>query len=507
LNTRISEETLDPEDWKTMRALGHQMVDDMMTYLETVRERPVWQPIPKKVRENLKKPLPVKPQGAEKTYQDFLENVLPHPMGNIHPRFWGWVEGTGTPFGMLAEMLAAGMNPDLGAGHHVANYVEAQVLDWLKEMLGYPAEASGLLVSGGSMANLIGLTVARNTMAEFDVRQHGLQASSRKMILYGSVEMHSSFEKAVELLGLGNDSLRKIPVNADFQIDTEALEWAISEDRSKGYQPIAVIGAAGTVNTGAFDDLNALADICARDGLWFHVDGAFGAWAALSPKLRHLVSGMERADSLAFDLHKWMYMPFELGCALVRREEDHRKAFSLTPDYLTRAQRGLSGGPVWYSEYGFQCSRGFRALKAWMSIKEHGVPKYKRLIQQNVDQAHFLTDLVDATPELERMAPVPLNTMCFRFTANGLDEVALNKLNSELLMQLQESGIAALSNTVINGKYVLRAAITNHRSRREDFELLVREIIRLGNILVQSQKKKKKPVVRARSRKREELQL
>jgi len=202
-----------------------------------------------------------------------------------------------------------------------------------------------------------------------------------------------------------------------------------------------------------------------------------------------------------------MYMPFELGCALVRREEDQLRTFSLTPDYLTRAQRGLSGGPVWYSEYGFQCSRGFRALKAWMSIKEHGVLKYKRLIQQNVSQARYLTDLVDAAPELERMAPVPLNTVCFRFSVNGLDEVALNKLNSELLIQLQESGMAVLSNTVINGKYVLRAAITNHRSRREDFELLVREVIRLGNILVQSQKKKKKPVVRARSRKREELQL
>jgi len=503
----MKEETLDPKDWEAMRALGHQMVEDIIAYLETVRERPVWQSIPEKVRENLKKPLPMEPQGAKKTYQDFLVNVLPHPMGNIHPRFWGWVEGTGTPFGMLAEMLAAGMNPDVAGADHVASYVETQVLDWLKEMLGYPAEASGLLVSGGSMANLVGLTVARNTMAEFDVRQHGLQASSRKMILYGSAEMHSSIQKTVELLGLGGDSLHKVPVNVDFQIDTKALEMAISEDRSEGHQPIAVIGAAGTVNTGAFDDFNALADICAREGLWFHVDGAFGAWTALSPKLRHLASGMERADSLAFDLHKWMYMPFELGCALVRQEENQLRTFSLTPDYLTHAERGLSGGPVWYSEYGFQCSRGFRALKAWMCIKEHGVLKYGRLIQQNTDQARYLAELVDAAPELELAAPVPLNIVCFRFTANGFDEVALDDLNSELLMQLQESGIAVLSSTIINGKYVLRVAITNHRSRREDFELLVREVIRLGDILVQSQKKKKKPVMRARSRKREELQL
>jgi len=473
-----------------MRALGHQMVDDMITYLETVKERPVWQPTPRRVRENLKKPLPMEPQGAEKAYHDFRENVLPYPMGNIHPRYWGWVDGTGTPFGMLAEMLAAGMNPSCDGGDHVASYVEAQVLDWLKEMLGYPAEASGLLTSGGSMANLIGLTVARSTMAGFDVRQHGLQASSPKMILYGSAEMHSSIQKAVELLGLGNDSLRKIPINADFQIDTKALEIAISEDRSEGYQPIAVIGNAGTVNTGAFDNFNALADICAREGLWFHVDGAFGAWAALSSKLRHLVSGMARADSLAFDLHKWMYMPFELGCALVRQEENQRRAFSLTPDYLTHTERGLSSGSVEYSDYGLQLSRGFRALKAWMCLKEHGILKYGRLIQQNVDQAHYLAELVDAAPELELMVAAPLNIICFRFTANGLDRVALNELNSELLMQLQESGIAMVSNTMINGKYVLRAGVTNHRSKREDFELLVHEMIRLGNLLVESQQKK-----------------
>jgi aromatic-L-amino-acid decarboxylase len=490
LNIRTNEETLDPKDWEAMRALGHQMVDDMITYLETVKERPVWQPTPRRVRENLKKPLPMEPQGAEKAYHDFLENVLPYPMGNIHPRYWGWVDGTGTPFGMLAEMLAAGMNPSCDGGDHVASYVEAQVLDWLKEMLDYPAEASGLLTSGGSMANLIGLTVARNTMAGFNVRQRGLQVSSRKMILYGSAEMHSSIQKAVELLGLGNDSLHKIPVNTDFQIDAEALEIAISEDRSEGYQPIVVIGNAGTINTGAFDNFNVLADICAREGVWFHVDGAFGAWAALSPKLRHLVSGMERADSLAFDLHKWMYMPFELGCTLVRREEDHRGAFSLTPDYLSHTERGLSSGSVEYSDYGLQLSRGFRALKAWLSIKEHGTLKYGRLIQQNVDQAHYLAELVDAAPELELMVAAPLNIICFRFTANGLDRVALNELNSELLMQLQESGIAMVSNTMINGKYVLRAGVTNHRSKREDFELLVHEVIRLGNILVQSQQKK-----------------
>ncbi len=479
-----NEESLDPKDWEAMRVLGHRMIDDMMTYLESIRERPVWQPIPEGVKQNLCMPLPMDPHKPEDIYEEFLEHILPHPMGNIHPRFWGWVIGTGTASGMLAELLAAGMNPNLGAGDHVANYVEAQVLEWCKEMLGYPLEASALLVSGGSMANLVGLTVARNTMSGFDVRRDGLQAAQKPMTFYGSVETHSSNQKAVELLGLGSAALRRIPVNADFQIVLPALEAAVSKDREDGFHPICVIGNAGTVNTGAIDDLNALADFCEREGLWLHIDGAFGALVALSPDLRPLLSGLERADSLAFDLHKWMYMPYEIGCALVRSEAHHRRAFSLTPDYLAHVERGLAGGPLWFSEYGVQLSRGFRALKAWMSIKEHGIKKYGRLIKQNVDQARYLGDLVDNTPQLERMAPVSLNIVCFRFKGGLSDGVDLNFINQEILMRLHEQGIAVPSYTTLSGNYALRVAITNHRSRREDFELLVREVIRLGEDVV-----------------------
>ena len=213
--------------------------------------------------------------------------------------------------------------------------------------------------------------------------------------------------------------------------------------------------------------------------MWFHVDGAFGALASLSPDLRPLVSGLERADSLAFDFHKWMYMPYEIGCVLVRHEPSHRLAFSMTPVYLAHAERGLAGGPLWFSEYGVELSRGFKALKVWMSIKEHGIEKYGRLIRQNVDQARYLAHLVDNSPRLERLAPVPLNIVCFRFKDNSHDR-DLNVVNQEILMRLQEKGIAAPSHTTISGKYVLRAAITNHRSRKEDFDLLVNEVVRLG---------------------------
>ena len=479
-----AEETLDPEEWESVRALGRRMIDDMVDYMSTVRERPAWRHASDEVKAHFSAPLPLDPQPPEEIYEEFLEYVLPYPLGNIHPRFWGWVLGTGTVLGALAELLAGAMNTNTGGGdHHSANHVERQVVDWFKEMLGFPASASGLLTSGCSAANLIGLAVARNAKAGYDVRREGIRATPHKMVLYAAQEIHSSVQKAVELLGLGSDALRLVPVNDDFQIDLEAVKAAIARDRKDGHVPFCVVGAAGTTNTGAIDDLNALADICQQEGLWLHVDGAFGAWAALAPDARNLVAGMERADSLAFDLHKWMYMPYEIGCTLVRREEDHRHAFSLTPAYLAHGEggRGLTGGDLpWFSDYGFQLSRGFRALKAWMSLKEHGARKYGRLIQQNVDQARYLGALIDAAPELELAAPVTLNVVCFRYVEPGLDDAALDELNKQILVELQEQGIAVPSGTTIRGKYVLHVAHTNHRTRREDFDVLVREVIRIG---------------------------
>lgn len=486
-NQDWQEETLDPNDWQAMRDLGHRMVDDMLTYLQTVRERPAWQPIPEEVQTRLTTPAPNEPQGPEAAYADFVRDVLPYPMGNIHPRFWGWVIGTGTPLGMLAEMLAAAVNPNMGGGSHAPNQVESQVIEWCKQMLGYPAEASGVLVSGASMANLVALTVARNHQAGFDVRKHGLQASPRRLMVYGSAEIHSSIQRAVEVLGLGSESLRLIPVNADFQMDMAALEAAVTADRAAGHQPLCLIGSAGTVNTGAFDDLNAQADFCDREQMWFHVDGAFGALAALSPQLRPLTAGMERADSLTFDMHKWLYVPYEAACVLVRNREAHYHAFTLTPPYLSHTERGAAAGDRWFSDYGVQLSRGFRALKIWLSLKEHGVARYGRLIQQNVEQCRYLAELVDAAPELERLAPVPLNIVCFRYRVQGFDDATLNALNQELLLRLHEQGIAVPSYTRIHGKYALRVANTNHRTRREDFDLLVREVVRIGNELVRSE--------------------
>jgi aromatic-L-amino-acid/L-tryptophan decarboxylase len=479
---RIEQETLDPDELDGLRALGHEMLDDMFDRLTHLRERPVWQPVPESARRALQAPVPMEGEPVDAVYAQFLESVAPYSLGNDHPRFWGWVMGNGTPIGMLAEMLAAGMNPNVGGGEHAANYVEAQMIDWCKELLGFPPEASGLLVSGGSMANLLALAVARSRLP-FDVRHEGVQAAPRHATLYGSAEMHSSIQRAVEVLGLGSRNLRVIPVDRDDIINMAALRTAIVQDLEDGFQPLCLIANAGTTNTGAIDPLHEMADLAATYGMWLHVDGAFGALAVLSPELKPLVAGIERADSIAFDLHKWGYQPFEVGCTLVRDARAHLATFTLTPDYLKHGERGTAGASLWFSDYGVELTRGFRALKVWMAFKVHGVDKLGRLARQNVEQARYLAELVERSPSLELLAPVALNVVCFRYSAPGLDERQTDALNEEVVIRLQEGGIAVPSGTRVRGRYAIRCAITNHRSRWEDFELLVQAVQHIGQEL------------------------
>ena len=476
-----AEETLDPRDWEEFRKLGHRMLDDTIDYLAPRRQQPVWQPMPEVVRESFREKLPMEPVRPEAVYGEFVEKIRPYPNGNNHPRFWGWVQGTGTPLAMMADMLAAAMNPHMAGFDQAPALVEKQVLAWLTELMGMPRESSGVLVSGGTIANLIGLAVARHAKAGFDVREHGLQGyRGPRLVFYASSETHGWCQKAAELLGLGNSAFRRVQTHRDFRMDVAALRALMEEDRRQDMRPFCVVGNAGTINTGAIDDLRAIAKVCREENLWFHVDGAFGALARLSNDLRGLVDGIEEADSLAFDLHKWMYLPFEVGCVLVRDAAAHRNAFAHKQSYLTGMERGVIAGGLPFADRGIELTRSFRALKVWMSLKAHGVNAFARLIEQNVAQARYLAALIESRANLELLANVPLNVVCFRYRPEDSSEESLNALNKELLMRLQESGIAIISSTVLNGKFALRAAITNHRSRREDFQILADAVATIG---------------------------
>ncbi len=477
-DTRPTEFTLDPADWESLRALGHRMLDDMLDNLASLRERPAWQPVPASVRATFDEPLPRSATNETAVYEQFVANVLPYANGNRHPRFWGWVQGNGTPLAMLADMLASGLNPHMAGFHQAPALVEHQVLAWLAEIVGMPRSASGILVSGGTMANIVGIAVARHVKAGFDVNAEGLQSNHHPMLtIYCSSETHGWAPRCMKLLGLGDRALRRVAVDSAGRIRIDALREAIARDRRDGHRPICVIGTAGTVNTGAVDDLRALADLCRAEDLWFHIDGAFGALARLSPTARDTLQGMELADSLAFDLHKWMYQPFEVACAIIRDGAAHREAFAISASYLAETSRGVSAGGLPFAERGVELTRNFKALKVWMSLKAHGIDAFARVIDQNVRQARHLQALVEAHDELELLAPVALNVVCFRFAPRGVAEEVLDRVNRELLLRIQESGFAVPSSTELAGRFALRVAITNHRSRFDDFDGFVREVV------------------------------
>ncbi|GAB5561683.1 MAG: aspartate aminotransferase family protein [Synoicihabitans sp.] len=478
------EETLDPHDWTETRALAHRMVDDAVNHLSTVRDRPAWQSMPEDVRASYRAPLPMGPMPLEHVYEEMRQNLIPYAMGNVHPRFWGWYMGASNFTGALGDFLAAIDGSNLGGGDTAAAATDWQVVAWLTEMMGFPATASGTLTSGGSMANMVGLTVARNALAGVDVRAEGITSLPSGMRFYTSDQAHTAHQKALEILGLGRKSLRLVASDEAFRMDISALEAAIAEDRAAGLRPVCVIAAAGTTNTGSIDDLKTIGELCRREDLWFHIDGCIGALIKIAPDHGHLVDGLEQADSLALDPHKWMHTPFEAGCALVRDAQLHRDTLALHGEYLEEKPRGLAAGEF-LSDYSFELSRGFKALKIWMSLKEQGVEKFGRLIDQNIRQGHYLTELIEAHEKLELMAPTAINIVCFRYQATGADEATTKALNTEIMLRIQESGTAVPSDTTVHDRYALRVAINNHRTTQADLDLFIAEVLRRGNELEQ----------------------
>lgn len=481
-----------PQAWESLRALGHRMLDDLIDAQQGLHASPVWQQVPRAVQTEFETSGPRDGVGADAAYERFLTQVLPYGLGNWHPRFFGWVQGNGTPLAMLADMLAAGMNPHLGGFNQAPAMIERQVVRWFGEWLGFP-EASGLFVTGGTMANVHALACARITMARRlgrDARRDGAQAWPGEpvpspFVFYGSSETHGWAHKAAEWLGLGDRAFRAVPVDADYRVRLDALQEMIETDRAAGLLPFCVMGTAGTVNTGATDDLATLAELCAREQLWFHVDGAFGALAALSPLVRDQVVGMDRADSVAFDLHKWGSMPFECACVLVRDAAAHHEAFRNSATYLAPGERGPTAGGMYFNERGLDLTRGFKALKVWMQLHADGVSHFGRVITQNVLQVRQLVARIDAEPDLELLAPAPLNIVCFRYRPAAIktDEEALNTLNRELLARLQESGVALPSSTMLGSRFAIRVAHVNHRTRDEDIAILVDTVLDIGRHL------------------------
>jgi aromatic-L-amino-acid decarboxylase len=481
---------LDPA---TFRRLGHRAVDLAADHLDGMRDRPVFQPMtPAQRAELLDQPLPTEGLDPAAILERFAETVLPFPMGNGHPRFFGWVNSPPAHISVLAELLAAAMDPSCAGGDHAAIYVERAAVRWLMELIGYPTDGSmGILVSGGSMASLTCLAAARHRLAlreGWNDRRDGVGGDRAPLVIYLSSEAHTTLHKAIELLGLGTRSLRVIPVDDDFRIDVTALRAAIATDRAAGKVPFCVAASAGTVATGAIDRFDVLADVCAEEGLWLHVDGAYGAVGILDPDRRDRYAGMDRADSLAIDPHKWLSIPVECGCAIVRDGALLRDTFSLVPSYVrTEEGRGIGGLP-WYSEYGFQQSRGFRALKLWMTMQHVGRDGYARIITRHNRLAQRLAERIDAAPDFELLAPVELSIVCFRYRPADatMSDVAVDALNKAIMEEVQISGEAFVTQAIINGRFSLRANIIHYGTTEEDTGMLIESIRAAGERLTQA---------------------
>ncbi len=445
------------------------MLDDIFDHLSDIRQTLVWQKMPTEMRGELRLELPRHPTDIVTVYRDYQRLVQPYSGGNLHPRFMGWVQGGGNPVGMLAEMLAGGLNGNLGGRDHAPIEVERQVIAWAAEITGLPPTASGVLVTGTSIANLIGVLVARRAALGPDVRSDGLQAA--RLTAYAAAGAHGCVIRAMDMAGLGTAALRLIPLDGAWRLDMGALAEAVARDRAEGAQPFLVVGTAGSVDTGAVDDLAAIAAFCKAQDLWFHVDGAFGALAALAPSRRALLAGMDQADSLALDFHKWAQVQYDCGCILVRDPAHQTDAFAQSVDYLRRDVRGLAGGHPWPCDLGPDLSRGFRALKVWMTLRAYGTDRLGAVVEQCCALAARLAARIDAEPALERLAPVPLNIVCFR--VRDADDAA----NAALVADLHEEGSFAPSTTRIGGRMAIRAAIVNHRTRAEDVDGLVDAIL------------------------------
>lgn len=449
---------LDPEDWDRFRAQAHELLDVGLDRMQRAGHHP-WTPVP----DDLPQRYSLETR-SENIVEKLWSDVLPHHGGNTHPRFWGWVQGTGLASDVLASIAGAVMNGNLGGRDHGAVYMEREIIDWTRRQMGFPEQSSGVLVSGTSQATVISFAAAR-VRALSNVRNTG--QGDVKLTAYAGQGVHNATRKALELLGIGADNLRHVPLQ-DGQMDAHALRDIIGQDRADGTTPFLVVGTAGSVDLGLFDNLPALADVAEQEHLWLHVDGAFGAWTRLADAPWHgLTNGIERADSLALDFHKWMYVGYDCGLALIRNRDEHRAAFAARPSYLEGAESGLAGGDPWFCDYGIDLSRGNRALRIWCALQMLGREAFAKAITRNCRQAQLMAQEVQNHPNMQ-VGAKPTSCIC-TFTARAdLPAETQSALNSKIAQDMQNAGEAVFSTTKVNGVTMLRAAITNHRTQDSD---------------------------------------
>jgi aromatic-L-amino-acid/L-tryptophan decarboxylase len=439
--------------------------------------------------------LPEAPQPMDAILEQVEKNIFANSTLYVSPRFFGYINGCSNQAAMIGELLASAVNQICAKWHFspAASEVERRVIRWIAAFIGFSPEAEGCLLSGGSAGNLVGLAAARKHKAQFDAASLGM-GGGPSVTVYVSEEGHASLEKCMDLLGMGRNHLRKIPVRDDFTIDVVKLAKRVAEDRYRGVQPICVVGNAGTTNTGAVDPLNVLADFCGEQGLWFHVDAAYGGPAAQTDIARRLFLGLDRADSVVINPHKWLYVPVEASCILVRKPKALPETFQVAADYLDERDKedGAREGAIDFKDYGPQLSRSFRALKVWMTFKAYGAEKLRAAIAANIEIMRYLADRIDESQDFVRLAPVPLSVVCFQYrttdTSIHADQKYLNELNARLLDGLEKDGRLFLSGTKINGRSALRACSVNHRLRSGHIDFLLEAIREVGSTVLKTMK-------------------
>jgi aromatic-L-amino-acid/L-tryptophan decarboxylase len=467
--------------------LGRAALDWVLRWFDRSAERPLYPAVTADgVARALAAALPIEPHDPLDVLRVFASDIAGASRDNGHPRMFGYVMSSGAYVGAIADFLASALNQNVTSWRSSpgGTTIERQVIAWIREIVGFPDAGEGYLVGGGSMANFVGLAAALSAAAP-DAGEHGVRALAGEPMIYASELVHMSIPRAAAMLGLGRSAVRRIPVDADCRMHLPSLDEAIREDRAAGRLPVCVVVNAGDVNTGAVDPIDGAADVCGRHGVWLHADGAYGGFAMLAPSGHAPLQGLGRADSVSLDPHKWLYVPVDAGCVLVRDADALRRAFSLSAGYVDIIARAETSAFAFW-DYSPELSRRFRALKVWMVLCCHGTRALGALIERDIAHARQLAAAIDASDVFERLAPCSLSTVCFRYVPRGrqLSAADLDALNRAIVLDVQHGGLAYLSNTILGGRFALRACILNHRTTDGDMPRLLEIIEEAGERLL-----------------------